>query len=77
MRKLENDNREKNLLMKRLDEDQVKYIKGGYFIMSKDKENDNDKKKILKKMTLNSKYNTGYNNEFFNQVKRIVPYENE
>ena len=77
MRKLENDNREKNLLMKRLDEDQVKYIKGGYFIMSKDKENDNDKKKILKKMKLNSKYNTGYNNEFFNQVKRIVPYENE
>lgn len=54
MKKLDNDNRDMNLLMKRLDEDRRKYERGGYFIMTKDKERLNDKKRIkLKKMNIN------------------------
>lgn len=75
MRKLENDNRNKNLLMKRLDEDQIKYIKNGYFIINKDK--DTDKKTKIKKINYESRTITGYDNEFFNKIKRVVPYENE
>ena len=75
MRKLENDNRSKNLLMKRLDEDQIKYIKNGYFIMNKDK--DTDKKTKIKKINHEPRTITGFDNEFFNKIKRKVPYENE
>jgi len=44
---LEKDNRNKNLLIKRLDEDQIKYRKGGYFFVSEEneEENINDKNK--------------------------------
>jgi len=79
MMKLENDNRNKNLLMKRLDENQTKYIKEGYFIMNKDKDQEKNKdiKKIkLKKLKINTNYNYEYDNEFFNKIKRIEPYEN-
>ena len=75
MKKLENDNRNKNLLMKRLDEDQIKYIKNGYFIINKDK--DTDKKTKKKKINYESRNITGYDNAFFNKIKRIVPYEND
>lgn len=77
MKKLENDIRNKNLLMKRLDEDQIKYEKGGYFITIKDKDNDlrNNKFKKIPNSDINN--NTGYDNEFFNNIKRIVPYESQ
>ena len=75
MKKLENDNRNKNLLMKRLDEDQIKYIKNGYFIINKDK--DTDKKTKKKKINYESRNITGYDNAFFSKIKRIVPYEND
>ena len=76
MMKLEKDNRNKNLLLKRLDENQTKYTKGGYFIMTKEKEKDNKNKK-LKNIKLDTNYNSGYDNEFFNSIKRLEPYENE
>ena len=78
MRNLEKDNRNKNLLIKRLEEDQIKYINGGYFIMSKEKEKGNSiKKKKNKTMNFDTNYNNEYNNEFFNNIKRIIPYESE
>ena len=64
MDNLEKDNRAKNLLVKRLEEDQIKYKKGGYFFMTeenkeenindkdknnKDKDKDKNKKNILNK----------------------------
>ena len=39
MKKLDDDNRNTRLLMKRLDEDQEKYTSGGYFFMTKDQDN--------------------------------------
>ena len=54
MKKLDNDNRDMNLLMKRLDEDQKKYEREGYFIITKEKEKEDDKKRIkLKKINNN------------------------
>ena len=44
MKNLNKDNWTKNLLMKRLDEDQVKYKKGGYFFMTETNEDDNNNK---------------------------------
>ena len=48
MKNLNKDNWTKNLLMKRLDEDQIKYKKGGYFFMTEanEEENNNNKTKI-------------------------------
>ena len=42
MKNLNKDNWTKNLLMKRLDEDQIKYKKGGYFFMTETNEDDDD-----------------------------------
>ena len=39
LKKLDDDNRNTRLLMKRLDEDQEKYTSGGYFFMTKDQDN--------------------------------------
>ena len=53
---LEKDNRSKNLLMKRLEEDQIKYRKGGYFFITEENEEENiiDKNKNKdKKNTVN------------------------
>ena len=80
MMKLEEDNRNKNLLLKRLDENQTKYTKGGYFIMTKEKDKDKDKdnkNKKFKIIKVDTNYNIGYDNEFFNSIKRLEPYENE
>ena len=76
MRNLDNDNRDKNLLIKRLEEDKIKYQKGGYFIMSKEKDN-SIKKKKNRTINFETNYNNEYNNEFFNNIKRIVPYESD
>ena len=70
MKKLEKDNRNKNLLMKRLDEDQTKYLKGGYFIITKQNEKDNKKKK---KIFYETSVSNGYDNAFLNKIKRITP----
>ena len=65
MDNLEKDNRTKNLLMKRLEEDQIKYKKGGYFFVTeedeeenindKDKNKDKDKDKNKDKKTILNK----------------------
>ena len=51
MDNLEKDNRSKNLLMKRLEEDQIKYRKGGYFFVTEENEEESvmDKNKKKKK----------------------------
>ena len=76
MKTLEKDNRNKNLLMKRLEEDQTKYIKGGYFIMTKENEIDNKKKK-KKNIFYETNFNIRTESEFLNNIKRINPYESE
>ena len=59
MKNLEKDNRNKNLLIKRLEEDQVKYKKGGYFFTTSEDEEELPK------------VNTKRNNNDTNKIKDI------
>ena len=78
MKKLDNDNRDMNLLMKRLDEDQKKYERGGYFIMTKEKENDKKTIKLKKiKINIERKNNISYNNTIATNKKKLEPDEND
>ena len=54
MDNLEKDNRSKNLLMKRLEEDQIKYRKGGYFFITEE----NEEESIMDKNKNKDKKNT-------------------
>ncbi len=54
MDNLEKDNRSKNLLMKRLEEDQIKYRKGGYFFITEE----NEEESIMAKNKNKDKKNT-------------------
>ena len=74
MKKLDDDNRNTKLLMKRLDEDQEKYTSGGYFFMSKDQDNTN---RINYKMHLYSDLDNAYTSGFnFSNLKGFNSFEN-
>ena len=75
MKKLEDDNRNTKLLMKRLDEDQEKYTSGGYFFMSKDQDNTNKRNKYKKSLysDLENAYSSGFN---FSNLKGFDSFEN-
>ena len=68
MRNLEKDNRNKNLLIKRLDEDQIKYVNGGYFIMTKEKDNNFRNNKFKKHFSLETDPKNKYENGFFKNI---------
>ena len=71
MRKLEKDNRNKNLLMKRLDEDQARYIKDGYFFMNKEDEKDLKKPKPKNIVNMYTNYDMNNENGVANNIKGI------
>ena len=56
MKKLDDDNRNTRLLMKRLDEDQEKYTSGGYFFMTKDQDNFNQRNNFRVILDSNTNY---------------------
>ena len=56
MKKLDDDNRNTRLLMKRLDEDQEKYTNGGYFFMTKGQDNINQRNKFRLILDSNTNY---------------------
>ena len=61
MKGLENDNRAKNFLIRRLDEDQEKYITGGYFFDKNENEDEFYTKNNTFKIALNSDKNENDN----------------
>ena len=63
MQKLDDDNRNTKLLMKRLDEDQEKYTSGGYFFTTKDQDIANKRNNYKKNLysDLDSAYTSGFN----------------
>ena len=56
MKKLDDDNRNTRLLMKRLDEDQERYTSGGYFFMTKDQDNFNQRNNFRVILDSNTNY---------------------
>ena len=56
MKKLDDDNRNTRLLMKRLDEDQEKYTSGGYYFMTKDQDNFNQRNNFRVILDSNANY---------------------
>ena len=58
MENLEKDNRNKNLLIKRLEEDQIKYRTKGYFFITE--ENEEDESKIQSKKNNNETNKSTY-----------------
>jgi hypothetical protein len=75
MEKLDDDNRNAKLLMKRLDEDQEKYNSGGYFFTTKDQDNINKRNNYKTNLysDLNSVYTSGLN---FTNLKGFDSLEN-
>ena len=78
LKNLEKDNRNVNLLMKRLDEDQIKYKKGGYYFMTEENEDEllnlQTKKKEYSKKNKETKQNILTKN---NDENNIIKSENE
>jgi len=56
MKKLDDDNRNTRLLIKRLDEDQERYTSGGYFFMTKDQDNFNQRNNFRVILDSNTNY---------------------
>ena len=70
MKNLEKDNRNMSLLMKRLDEDQMKYKKGGYYFMITENVKENEKSEKIKK-------NKDYPKENIDEEKKILVKTND
>ena len=77
MRNLEKDNRNKNLLIKRLDEDQIKYVNGGYFIMTKEKDNNFRNNKFKKYFSFETDPKNKYENDFFKNINDAEQLSNQ
>ena len=77
MRNLEKDNRNKNLLLKRLDEDQIKYVNGGYFIMTKEKDNNFRNNKFKKYFSFETDPKNKYENGFFKNINDAEQLSNQ
>lgn len=83
MKNLEKDNRNKNLLLKRLEEDQIKYKKQGYFFMTM--ENDDELNKVIyksKENEINKSIDIGHNiliksNDMDNMLYKSSCYESQ
>ena len=79
MKKLDDDNRNTRLLMKRLDEDQEKYTNGGYFFMTKDQDNINQRNNFRLILDSNTNYqvDNGFLRSFnFTNLKGFDTNEN-
>ena len=79
MKKLDDDNRNTRLLMKRLDEDQEKYTNGGYFFMTKDQDNINQRNnfRLILDSNTNYKVDNGFLSSFnFTNLKGFDTNEN-
>ena len=79
LKKLDDDNRNTRLLMKRLDEDQEKYTSGGYFFMTKDQDNLSQRNnfRVISESNINyqvdKRFLSGFN---FTNLKGFDSFEN-